>query len=169
MSRNHTYHIHIAWTGNLGSGTSGYGAYSRDHEVTAGDPAGADPVAAVGARPERIAGSADPSFRGDPARWNPEQLLTAALAQCHMLAYLHLCAAAGVVVTGYADEAQGSMTQTADGGGHFTEVVLRPQVTVRSADMIEKALGLHGPAHEKCFIAASVNFPVRCAATVVAA
>jgi organic hydroperoxide reductase OsmC/OhrA len=85
----------------------------------------------------------------------------AALAQCHMLSYLHACAAAGIVVTGYTDEAHGTMTETTDGGGHFTEVVLRPRVTVSSPDMVEKAAGLHREAHEKCFIASSVSFPVR--------
>ena len=106
-------------------------------------------------------GSSDPAFRGDPARWNPEQLLTAALSQCHMLWYLHLCAVDGVVVTGYRDDAVGTMTEDADGSGRFTEVVLRPQVTVRSPDMIGEAARVHRDAHEMCFIARSVNFPVR--------
>ena len=78
-----------------------------------------------------------------------------------MLSYLHACAAAGIVVTGYTDEAHGTMTETTDGGGHFTEVVLRPRVTVASSDMVEKAALLHQEAHERCFIASSVNFPVR--------
>src|SRR5208282_3660126 len=102
------------WTGNRGTGTSGYRDYGRDHDVTA---AGLAPIAA----------SSDPAFRGDPGRWNPELELTAALAQCHMLWYLHLAATAGVVVTAYADDAQGTMAETADGGGRFTEVVRRPR------------------------------------------
>jgi organic hydroperoxide reductase OsmC/OhrA len=148
MPRMHTYGVAVTWTGNRGSGTSGYRDYSRDHDVTAAG------------RP-LIAASSDPLFRGDPARWNPELELVAALSQCHMLWYLHLCAVAGVVVTGYRDDAVATMTEDADGGGRFTEVVLRPHVTVSSPDMIEKANGLHRDAHEKCFIARSVNFPVR--------
>ena len=121
MIRTHSYDVTVAWTGNRGSGTSGYREYGRDHEVAvSGDEAG------DAGRPQPIAGSSDSAFRGDPGRWNPEQLLTAALAQCHMLSCLHACAAAGVVVTGYADEAHGTMTETTDGGGHFIEVVLRP-------------------------------------------
>jgi organic hydroperoxide reductase OsmC/OhrA len=156
MIRTHNYDVSVTWTGNRGSGTSGYRDYGREHEVT---------IAGAGEngtdRPEPIAGSSDSAFRGDPTRWNPEQLLTAALAQCHMLAYLHCCATAGIVVTGYTDEAHGTMTETTDGGGHFVEVVLHPQVTVSSQDMVEKAAALHQDAHEKCFIASSVNFPVR--------
>jgi organic hydroperoxide reductase OsmC/OhrA len=148
VSRTHSYEVSVTWTGNRGTGTSGYRAYDRDHEVTA-------------AGPPPIAASSDPAFRGDRGRWNPELELTAALAQCHMLWYLHLAASAGVVVTAYADDAHGTMAETEDGGGHFTEVVLRPRVTVASADMIEVAVSLHREAHAKCFIANSVNFPVR--------
>jgi organic hydroperoxide reductase OsmC/OhrA len=153
VSRTHGYDVSVTWTGNRGTGTSDYRAYGRDHDVTSG---GLPPIAA----------SSDPAFRGDPGRWNPELELTAALAQCHMLWYLHLCATAGVVVTAYADQAHGAMAETADGGGHFTEVVLRPRVTVASADMIETAARLHQAAHAKCFIAKSVNFPVRHEPTV---
>jgi organic hydroperoxide reductase OsmC/OhrA len=200
-SKTHSYGVSVTWTGNRGSGTSGYRDYDRSHEVSAsGAPgpagpapaepagpgtAGASPATDAGPRtagpspatdagprtagpspatdggPRPIEGSSDPAFRGDRARWNPEQLLTAALAQCHMLWYLHLCAATGVVVTGYADEAVGTMREDPDGGGRFTEVVLRPRVTVQSADMIERAASLHREAHEKCFIASSVAFPVR--------
>jgi organic hydroperoxide reductase OsmC/OhrA len=143
----HSYDIQVTWTGNLGSGTSGYRAYDRAHEVSV-----------TGRSP--ILGSSDPAFRGDASRWNPEQLLLASLSQCHMLWYLHFCAVADVVVTSYTDHALGTMEETAD-GGHFTEAVLRPHVDVASAEMTDKALALHADAHRACFIAHSVNFPVR--------
>ena len=168
MIRTHSYDVTVAWTGNRGSGTSGYREYDRDHEVTVSGAGDGDRAGDAG-RPQPIAGSSDSAFRGDPGRWNPEQLLTAALAQCHMLSYLHACAAAGIVVTEYTDEAHGTMTETTDGGGHFTEVVLRPRVTVAAPDMIEKAIGLHAEAHARCFIAGSVNFPVRHEPVVLAA
>jgi organic hydroperoxide reductase OsmC/OhrA len=147
VARLHTYETVVTWTGNLGTGTSGYRRYSRDHEAVADGPA-------------PIAGSSDPAFAGDPGRWNPEQLLVVALSQCHMLWYLHLCADAGVVVTGYVDEAVGTMAENGD-GGRFTEVVLRPRVTVADAGMVEAATRLHGEAGKRCYIANSVNFPVR--------
>ncbi|BCL13127.1 OsmC family protein [Micromonospora sagamiensis] len=154
MTKLHEYETVVSWTGNRGTGTSGYREYGREHEVTAEGPAA-------------IAGSSDPAFRGDPARWNPEQLLVAALAQCHMLSYLALCARHGVVVTGYVDRAHGTMAQQGD-GGHFTSVVLRPVVRVASAAMVEKATALHHDAHASCFIASSVNFPVTHEPTVTA-
>ena len=147
-AKTHRYEVTVLWTGNRGEGTASYRAYVRDHEVTAdGRPA--------------IPGSSDPAFRGDPARWNPEQLLVASLGQCHMLAYLHQCAVSGVVVVAYEDNPDGVMTETEDGGGRITEVTLRPLVTVADASMTDAARELHGRAHELCFIASSVNFPVR--------
>ncbi|MGC5030896.1 OsmC family protein [Micromonospora sp. DT229] len=144
----HTYATTVTWTGNLGTGTSGYRDYRRDHDITAeGHPP--------------ILGSSDPTFRGDPTRWNPEELLLTALSQCHMLAYLHLCADSGIVVTDYVDHATGTMTTDNTGNGHFTEVLLHPQVTVADPDTVEAAAALHDDAHRVCFIANSVNFPVR--------
>ena len=70
--------------------------------------------------------SSDKPFRGDPARWNPEDLLLAALSECHLLSYLHACVQAGVVVVGYRDDASGLMVEDGRGGGAFREVVLRP-------------------------------------------
>jgi organic hydroperoxide reductase OsmC/OhrA len=149
VRRTHRYAVRVIWTGNRGTGTSGYRDYGRDHEVTAdGKPL--------------LAGSSDPLFRGDPERWNPEELLVAALSQCHLLAYLHLCAGAGIVVTTYADAAEGRMVEHPDGSGEFTEAVLRPQVGLADPSRAAEAAALHERAHELCFIARSVNFPVRC-------
>jgi organic hydroperoxide reductase OsmC/OhrA len=144
----HSYRVAVTWTGNDGAGTATYRAYRRDHVVSAeGRPA--------------IDGSSDPAFRGDRGRWNPEQLLVVSLSQCHMLWYLHLCAEAGVVVVDYRDEAEGTMAENADGSGQFTSVTLRPVVAVAEAPMVERATALHHEVTSRCFIARSVNFPVR--------
>ncbi|HET9898759.1 MAG TPA: OsmC family protein [Streptosporangiaceae bacterium] len=148
MARTHSYAVQVTWTGNRGTGTSGYRAYDRDHEVTADGP-------------PAIAASSDPAFRGDKKRWSPELELVAALSQCHMLWYLHLCSDAGVTVLSYADDAIGTMAEATGGGGRFTEVVLRPRVVVAQPATIGTALRLHAEANAKCFIANSVNFPVR--------
>ena len=123
--------------------------YERNHEIK------------VEGRPV-ISGSSDPAFRGDRSRYNPEELLVASLSACHMLWYLHLCARAGVVVTAYLDKATGTMVETGGEGGHFSEVVLRPSVIIGENGDERLARNLHGKAHKLCFIANSVNFPVRC-------
>lgn len=156
INHSHHYDLSLVWTGNRGSGTSGYRAYGRDHTVAA-EGAGT------------LAGSADPTFRGDPQRWNPEQLLVAALAQCHLLTYLHLCVQAAIVVVGYTDEPHGEMITDPAGAGQFASVTLRPQVTITDPARIAEAVALHDRVGDYCFIARSVNFPIHHEARVTVA
>lgn len=152
----HTYEVSVTWTGNQGTGTSSYTAYTRDYAIEAsGKPA--------------LLGSADPAFRGDPQRWNPEDLLLASLSACHKLWYLHLCAVNKVTVLAYIDQAQGVMVE-GDGErkGHFISVVLRPHITVSAGSDVDFAVRLHEQAHHECFIANSVNFPVSCEPVITA-
>lgn len=123
---------------------------------------------AVDGKPD-IAASSDKPFRGDPARWNPEDLLLGALSECHLLSYLHACVQAGVVVVAYTDDASGTMVEDGRGSGAFTEVVLRPTVTIADASMRDAATAAHAQAHAWCFIANSVNFPVRHEPTILVA
>jgi organic hydroperoxide reductase OsmC/OhrA len=148
MEHEHRYAITTVWTGNRGSGTSDYRAYGRDHEIFAEG------------KTARVPGSADRTFRGDPARYNPEELLVAALSTCHMLSFLHACADAGVVVTEYRDSATGTMSTHPDGAGEFTRVTLHPHVKITDAARTAELAALHDKAHHLCFIARSVNFPV---------
>ena len=146
--REHAYVVTIRWTGNRGSGTSAYRAYARAHDIAAqGKPS--------------IPASSDPAFQGERTRYNPEELLVASLSSCHMLWYLHLCSAEGILVQAYEDIAEGVMTERPDGGGAFVEVVLAPEITLSPGSNLDRARALHADAHRKCFIANSVNFPVR--------
>ena len=149
MARQHSYRVTLTWTGNTGSGTASYRSFERSYNLEVeGKPA--------------IAGSSDPAFRGDRSRWNPEELLVGSLAACHKLWYLHLCATAGIMVLAYSDQAEGAMEETPDGSGRFVSVTLHPRITIKAGGDVVKARELHEPAHQKCFIANSVNFPVIC-------
>lgn len=151
--KTHRYEVDVRWTGNLGAGTASYRGYDRSHDIASdGKPT--------------ISGSSDPAFRGDPTRWNPEDLLVASLAACHKLWFLGLCAQAGIVVLSYEDAAEGVMIEEPDGAGQFQSVTLRPRVTISSASDAQRAQDLHLQAHAMCFIARSVNFPVRHEPTV---
>ncbi|MDH6236483.1 OsmC family protein [Cryobacterium sp. CG_9.6] len=161
MNGVHEYAVRVEWTGNRGTGTNHYKAYGRDHLIT---PAGR----ASAAKPP-ILGSSDSTFHGDNDRWNPEELLLAALSQCHLLSYLHVAARNGVTVTAYTDAPLGTMEQVAGGGGHFTTVTLRPRVSIAGPAQVDFAQSLHAEAARECFIAASVNFPVLHQAETVAA
>ena len=147
-TRRHQYRILNQWSGNLGTGTSAYKAYSRNHELNGEGKS--DP----------IRGSSQALFRGDRSRYNPEELLVAALSACHMLWVLHLSADAGIVIIEYSDEATGEMVEHPDGSGEFTRVVLHPRVVITDASRIADATAIHGRAHEVCCLARSVNFPV---------
>ncbi|MCW3108279.1 MAG: OsmC family peroxiredoxin [Segetibacter sp.] len=147
MHKQHNYSLQVLWTGNTGQGTNNYRSYERSHTVS------------IEGKPD-LECSSDAAFRGDKTKYTPEELLVASLSGCHMLWYLHLCSDAGVVVVDYVDNATGTMTETTNGGGYFTEVTLSPIVTVAEQSMIDKADELHKKANELCFISKSVNFPV---------
>jgi organic hydroperoxide reductase OsmC/OhrA len=148
MPKLHSYKATITWTGNTGHGTQSYQCYERSHTIS------------IHNKPDILA-SSDPALMGDPSKHNPEELLLASLSGCHMLWYLHLCSANGITVVEYKDEASGTMQENEATGGHFTEVILRPDVTITDEAQIERANELHKEANRMCFIANSCNFPVR--------
>lgn len=149
----HEFEVQVEWHGNLGEGTLSHRGYRRHHRITAD---GRTPIEGSSAR----------VFHGDADQWNPEQLLVAALSQCHMLSYLHVAASNGIVVESYRDEASGSLSVNRDGSGRMTSVSLRPTVVISAGDP-EAARGLHEEAARLCFIGASVAFPVTHSATIV--
>jgi organic hydroperoxide reductase OsmC/OhrA len=147
MNNQHQYTVSVEWTGNLGKGTADYVAYSRDHIIQA-------------TRKPLVPGSSDPSFRGDGSRYNPEEFLIASISACHMLWYLHLCADSGIVITRYNDHAIGTLILAPNEVGYFSEVVLRPNITITDPGKMSLAHSLHAKANKRCFIANSCKFPV---------
>lgn len=147
MHREHTYRSLLVWDGNLGGGTATYQGYSRRWTLHVDGKAD-------------LRGSADPGFRGEADRHNPEDLLVASLSACHMLTYLALCARNRISVISYRDEATGVMKTTPDGGGRFESVTLHPVVEIADSNLLDRARELHEKAHSFCFVASSVNFPV---------
>ena len=150
--KSHTYKAATTWTGDLGEGTASYRAYARDHEVS------------IEGKPV-LPGSADAAFRGDASRWNPEDCLISAISTCHMLWFLHLASDAGWIVRGYEDAAEAVMDMNPNGSGQFSSATLRPRVRISEGDA-SLLDDLHHKAHEMCFIARSLNFPVNCEPTI---
>lgn len=161
MAHPHRYAATLTWTGAAQGPTRDYNVYSREYTVEiAGKPT--------------MRGSADAAFRGDPALYNPEDLLLVALSACHMLSYLALGARLGVEILAYRDRATGTMGILRQPGQkiarlRFTEVMLYPEVTISAGSDADRALSLHEQAHAECFIANSVNFPVRHQPTILRA
>ena len=152
--KEHTYEVKVIWTGNQGSGTSSYTAYTRDFMIESnGKPT--------------LYCSSDPAFRGDHLKWNPEDMLVASISSCHKLWYLHLCSVNQVKVLEYVDTPIGRMTEGNESEkGRFTEVVLRPQIKLSPESDKDLAKRLHEEAHHECFLANSVNFPIYCEPTI---
>jgi len=156
MAKSHSYELALTWSGASKGPTADYASYSREYRIAFAD------------KPPLV-GSADPAFRGDPALHNPEELLLAALSACHMLSYLAVCALAKITVLSYEDSASGTMSEVAPQRSAFTDALLRPRVVIATGSDRAKAAALHDQAHKICFIANSVNFPVRHEATIATA
>lgn len=147
MAKEHHYHLKTIWTGNTGKGTSSYRSYERSLTVSVENKVD-------------LLCTSDTAFNSEKTKHNPEELFLASISSCHLLWYLHLCSENGVVVHDYVDFAEGTMIETADGGGHFTQIILCPTIVVGALSMIEKAHALHQEAHKLCYIANSCNFPI---------
>lgn len=150
--KEHDFTAQVVWTGNKGEGTKSYRSYTRDWSVT------------TPGKPE-IKCSNDPLLGGDPSLHNPEDMLIATVSACHMLWYLHLASSAKIVVTSYTDNPVGTGQSEPDGTGRFISAVLRPEITVERGTDLAKADQIHHEIHKHCFIARSVNFPIRYEAT----
>ena len=147
LSHEHHFECHLTWSGASRGATTSYESYSRELLVE------------IEGKPP-LSGSSAPPFRGDAKLHNPEDLLVASLSECHCLSYLAMAARAGIVVTGSEDRATGVLAQI-DGKFRFREVTLRPRVWLAPGGNVDKARALHEQAHRECFIANSVNFPVK--------
>lgn len=155
MANEHSYKVTIEWTGNTGQGTKDYRSYERSHSI-------------LSEKKTNLLCSSDPAFRGDPTKWNPEELLLSSLSSCHMLWYLHLCSEKKIVVTKYVDHAVATMAVESTGAGRFQEATLYPIIEITDPSRISEAEKLHEGAHKKCFIANSINFPVKVVASITA-
>lgn len=156
MAKQHDYTARVEWTGNRGEGTRTYRGYDRTWDIaTPGKPL--------------IHCSNDPLLGGDPGLPNPEDLLLASLSACHMLWYLHLASAAGIVVHAYQDNPTGVGETSPNGAGRFLSATLRPHILVEAGADLAEAEAIHHRVHEFCFIARSVNFPVSYAPTFATA
>jgi organic hydroperoxide reductase OsmC/OhrA len=140
------------WTGTYVSGQTGGRSYTRDMLV---EPDGKPP----------ILGSAGARFFGDDTRYNPEDLMLASLAECHLLTYLALATKAGIRLTSLSIEVTGTLGSL-DGKTRFVRAALTAHTGVAAGADAERARGLHAEAHEGCFMSSSVNFPIEVVAVV---
>jgi len=141
-----TYRATIEWTLKDGEDFAN-GRYSRAHTV-----AFAEHVVPATASKHVVGKWAA------PGAVDPEEMLVAALSNCHMLTFLHRARLAGFVITRYRDAAEGIMEKNAEGKMAVTRVTLRPEITYAGKRPTDAERDhLHHEAHEECFIANSVK------------
>ena len=155
MIFNHIFKAQVNWELTEGESTKNPRSFSRNHTVSIANKKADMEVPA--AKP----------FRGDETCYNPEDLLLSALASCHMMSYLYVCAQNNIEVLSYTDNAEGILEVQPTGSGAFSKVILNPVVTIKNELQKELALSLHEKANTLCFIANSCNFPISHHAKVV--
>ena len=104
---------------------------------------------------QTLLASSMPERGGDAERADPEEMFVASLSSCHMLWFLHGARERRLRVVSYEDEAVGELD-----GERITRVELRPRVVFEAEPGVDVLAALHHEAHDRCFLAASVNFPV---------
>lgn len=134
----HAFPLSLTWQGNTLDPD-----FSRNAELSNPDHA-------------TIPVSSGPAYKGDPTRWNPEDLLGSALATCHMLTFLALASKVRLEVRAYEDHAEAVM-ETVDKISRITEVRLRPTIRVAPGTDKAKVVELFEKAHKYCIIANSVT------------
>lgn len=144
------YRAELAWALEDGEDFRN-GRYSRAHSVSFDGGV-------------TIPASASPHIVGkwaDATAVDPEEMLVAALASCHMLSFLHVARLAGFEAASYRDHAEGVLQANAAGRLAVTQVTLHPRIVWAGAAPDQAALDrLHHEAHEACFIANSVKSTV---------
>lgn len=155
MSDTHTFEATVRWPADPAQALPPDPAFSRN--AVLGSPGHAD-----------VPGSSPTVFGGDASRYNPEELVALALAHCHMLTYLALAAKRRVAVLAYEDRATVELGKDpAIGKMKILSALLRPRVTVAKGTNLDDARAMHAKAHEHCFVANSVDFPVENAPEIV--
>lgn len=148
MAFSHLFNAKVNWQLPNNETTQNPKGFSRNHVVT------------IANKKAPLEVSAAKAFRGDETLYNPEDLLLSALASCHMMSYLYVCAQHNIAILNYEDHAEAILDVEASGSGRFRKVTLKPVVTIKDASQKELAKTLHVKANSLCFIANSCNFPV---------
>jgi organic hydroperoxide reductase OsmC/OhrA len=106
--------------------------------------------------------SSAPAYFGNPAAANPETLLLASLASCHMLTFLAIVSKRGYSVAAYSDKAVGVLGKNAEGRMAVTHCTLNPTIEFSGVNQpsAEELQRFHDSAHRNCFIANTLNCTV---------
>ena len=135
------------------------------YDVTlAGGPAGYATVTVEGAPPLRSAPPLD--FDGPGDAWSPEHLLLAAVETCFLFTLRAVAHASRIEFTALEVRATGTVDRQ-DGVMRFTEIVLRPKLTLPAGADRDRALRALDKSERTCLVSASLSTPIRLEPEVV--
>ena len=136
------YRATLQWK-NQGSDFN-YDTFDRTHKISF--PGGIE-----------FKGTSAPEYLGKKELANPEEMLAATLASCHMLTFLAVCAKSRLHVTSYEDNPVATLDKNAEGKFAVTHIQLNPKASFQGeTPSAEKLQELHAKAHRNCFIANSL-------------
>ncbi len=126
-----------------------YESYDRDHYINFGGN-------------QKLLNSASPEYLGSKSASNPEELLAAALASCHMLTFLAIASKSGYAVASFTCKAEAILAKKENGKIAVTEINLYPAIGFIGEKIPDKALleKMHAKSHANCFIAQSIQSKV---------
>src|ERR1700675_1446826 len=103
-----------------------------------------------------ISFSAPPEFLGEPGRWTPEHFLVAAVASCFVSTFSGIAERSCLGFASFKLDAEGVLANE-EGIWRFTEIKLRPVVTILKEENRDKVLRLLEKAEKSCLIARSLQ------------
>lgn len=106
-----------------------------------------------------ISFSAPPEFLGEPGRWTPEHFLVAAVASCFVSTFSGIAEKSRLGFASFNLDAEGQLGNE-EGIWRFTEIKLRPVVTILNEEDRDWAILLLEMAGKSCLIARSLQFKV---------
>ncbi|MCE9671937.1 OsmC family protein [Myxococcus stipitatus] len=121
-------------------------------------------VASTGRKPDLLVSAAS-GYGGDDSRWNPEDLLGASLANCHLLTFLALARKLRLDVRSYEDEVT-VFLDTVEKVKRVGRIRLSPRIRVAPGTDVEKVREMFFKAHKYCFIGQSLKAEVEMVPTI---
>lgn len=124
----------------------------------AGGPGGYAELSTSGVPNLQVAPPADYDGPGDA--WSPEHLLLASVEACFLFTLRAVARHSRVEFEALQLDAVGTVARV-DGVTRFTEIVLRPTITIRAGSDSERVRRILEKSEQACLVSASLSTPIR--------
>jgi peroxiredoxin-like protein len=104
--------------------------------------------------------SSPPEFKGRAGVWTPEDMFVASVNVCTLMTFLAYAKHKNLALASYESSVEGVL-EYSNGKYRFTEITLRPHVTVNAQEEVERARAILLDAHNNCLISNSIVAQVK--------